>query len=211
MLNPILTVPELLYLQPMNYLAHAYLAFNNPELTVGNMIADFVKGNQWQQYEEGIQQGIQMHRAIDTFTDQHPATLAGRKYFQDSCGRYSAVFIDIVYDHFLATDKTIFTDASLAEFSQQVYKILQNNYSILPPAFQQMFEYMHTHDWLYNYRLMDGMYKSFNGIVRRAKFLEVTADAPFNILKEYYEELAAHYRVFFPEMITYIKDQHLKL
>jgi acyl carrier protein phosphodiesterase len=195
----------------MNYLAHAYLAFYNPQLTVGNMIADFVKGNQWLQYEEGIRQGIQMHRAIDTFTDQHPATLAAREYFQPSCGRYSAVFIDIVYDHFLATDKTIFTETSLADFVQQVYKIIQSNHSILPLAFQQMFEYMHTQNWLYNYRKKEGMYKSFNGIVRRAKFLKVTADAPFAVLEDHYEELAAYYRIFFPEIITYIKDQHLKL
>lgn len=202
---------ELLYLQPMNYLAHAYLSFHNPQLTVGNMIADFVKGKQWQQYEEGIQRGIQMHRAIDTFTDQHPVTLAAREYFQPSCGRYSAVFIDIVYDHFLATDKTIFTDASLADFTQQVYKILQHNHHTLPPAFQQMFGYMQTQNWLYNYRQKDGMYKSFSGIVRRAKYLNVTADAPFAVLENHYDELAAYYRIFFPEIITYIKDQHLKL
>jgi acyl carrier protein phosphodiesterase len=195
----------------MNYLAHAYLAFHNPELTVGNMIADFVKGNQWQQYEEGIQRGIQMHRAIDTFTDQHPATLAAREFFQPSCGRYSAVFIDIAYDHFLATDKTIFTDASLKDFAQQVYAILRSNHNSLPPAFQEMFEYMHTQNWLYGYSKMEGMYKSFNGIVRRAKFLKVTADAPFAVLEDHYEELAACYRTFFPEIITYIKDQHLKL
>lgn len=199
------------YLQYMNYLAHAYLAFHNPQLTVGNMIADFIKGHQWQQYEEGIQRGIQMHRAIDTFTDQHPATLAAREYFQPSCGRYSAVFIDIVYDHFLATDKTIFSETSLADFVQQVYKILQANHSILPPAFQQMFEYMQAQNWLYNYRKKEGMYKSFSGIVRRAKFLKVTADAPYAVLEDHYEELAAYYRIFFPEIITYIKDQHLKL
>jgi acyl carrier protein phosphodiesterase len=195
----------------MNYLAHAYLSFHNPQITVGNMIADFVKGNQWKQYEEGIQRGIQMHRAIDTFTDQHPATLAARKYFQPSCGRYSAVFIDIVYDHFLATDKTIFSDSSLEEFTQLVYKTLQSNLDSLPPAFQEMFAYMHKHNWLYNYRLKDGIYKSFNGIVRRAKYLNVTADAPFAVLENHYDEFAAHYRTFFPEIITYIKDQHLKL
>ncbi|SFD30171.1 Acyl carrier protein phosphodiesterase [Chitinophaga sp. CF118] len=190
----------------MNYLAHAYLSFHHPALIVGNMIADFVKGNQWQQYEESIQHGIRMHRAIDTFTDQHPATLAAREYFQPSCGRYSAVFIDIVYDHFLATDKTIFTDSSLADFSQQVYQVLQNHHNSLPPLFQQMFHYMNAQNWLYNYRQKEGIYKSFNGIVRRAKYLEVTADAPFAVLENNYDELAAHYRAFFPEIITYVKD-----
>jgi len=190
----------------MNYLAHAYLSFNSPALTVGNMIADFVKGNRWQEYEEGIQQGIHIHRAIDTFTDQHPSTLAAREYFQASSGRYSAVFIDIVYDHFLATDNTIFTEDSLSTFSSRVYQILNDHYDILPLRFQQMFHYMSTQNWLYNYSTKDGILKSLNGIVRRAKYMEGTGDAIFAAMEDNYDELAAHYRKFFPEVITYVKE-----
>ncbi|MBK7121978.1 MAG: hypothetical protein IPH68_03715 [Chitinophagaceae bacterium] len=28
----------------MNYLAHAYLSFNDPEILLGNMISDYIKG-----------------------------------------------------------------------------------------------------------------------------------------------------------------------
>jgi acyl carrier protein phosphodiesterase len=42
----------------MNFLAHAYLSFNNPEILVGNMISDFVKGSRQFQYPEAIQNGI---------------------------------------------------------------------------------------------------------------------------------------------------------
>jgi acyl carrier protein phosphodiesterase len=189
----------------MNYLAHAYLSFHDQPLTIGNMIADYVKGKQWLAYDPGIQQGIQLHRSIDTFTDTHPVTLAAREYFQPSCGRYSAVFIDIVYDHFLATDANIFTDASLSAFSQQVYATISQYDEVLPPVFRQVFQYMRKHDWLYNYRLMDGIYKSFSGIVHRAKYLEATADAPFAVLEKHYDALAAHYRTFFPELVAFVK------
>jgi acyl carrier protein phosphodiesterase len=189
----------------MNYLAHAYLSFHDQSLIVGNMIADYVKGKQWQEYDPAIQQGIQLHRAIDNFTDTHPVTLAAREYFQPSCGRYSAVFIDIVYDHFLATDTTIFTDATLSAFSKEIYAALAGHHEILPPVFQQVFHYMRQYDWLYGYRFMDGIYKSFGGIVHRAKYLEVTADAPFKVLQEHYDTLAAHYRTFFPELIAFVK------
>lgn len=189
----------------MNYLAHAYLSFHDQSLTVGNMIADYVKGKQWQDYDPGIQQGIQLHRAIDMFTDTHPVTMAAREYFQPSCGRYSAVFIDIVYDHFLATDPTIFTDASLSAFSKQVYATIASHQAILPPVFREMFHYMQKHDWLYGYRFMDGIYKSFGGIVHRAKYLEVTADAPFTVLQEHYDALSTYYHAFFPELIAFVK------
>jgi len=189
----------------MNYLAHAYLSFHDQPLIVGNMIADYVKGKQWQEYDAQIQQGIQLHRAIDNFTDTHPVTLAAREYFQPSCGRYSAVFIDIVYDHFLATDPIIFTDKTLPAFSREVYAVLASHHDILPPVFQQVFHHMQQHDWLYGYRFMDGIYRSFNGIVHRAKYLDVTADAPYTVLKEHYDTLAAHYRTFFPELVAFVK------
>lgn len=189
----------------MNYLAHAYLSFNDQSLIVGNMIADYVKGKHWQEYDPGIQQGIQLHRAIDTFTDTHPVTLAAREYFQASCGRYSAVFIDIVYDHFLANDTSIFSEQSLSAFTKQIYRTVAQQHDILPPVFQQVFRHMQQHDWLYGYRFMDGIYKSFSGIVHRAKFLEVTADAPFEVLKQHYDKLADHYSTFFPELVAFVK------
>ena len=57
----------------VNYLAHIYLSFDNKPRAVGNFIADAVKGKQYLKYPDEIQKGIQLHRAIDTFTDQHEA------------------------------------------------------------------------------------------------------------------------------------------
>lgn len=189
----------------MNYLAHAHLSFHDPLIMTGNLIADHVKGHHWQDYPAGIQKGILTHRAIDTFTDQHPVTLEARAYFQPSCGRYSAVFIDIVYDHFLATDSNLYPDNTLAAFSQEVYTNLQEQYGQLPDTFKELFYYMQKHDWLYNYRHLDGIYKSFNGIVRRAKYLNATAETVLDVLEKHYDILAHSYRTFFPEISSYIQ------
>ena len=66
----------------MNYLAHAYLSFGHKEVLTGNMISDFVKGKARFQYPEGIQKGIMLHRAIDDFTDTHPATAIAKEIFR---------------------------------------------------------------------------------------------------------------------------------
>ncbi|KAF0239868.1 MAG: hypothetical protein FD183_1294 [Chitinophagaceae bacterium] len=50
----------------MNYLAHAYLSFNEPSILLGNMISDYVKGKKQYDYPLLIQKGIHLHRAIDT-------------------------------------------------------------------------------------------------------------------------------------------------
>ena len=68
----------------MNYLAHAYLSFNEPGLLVGNMISDFVKGKKKFDYPAGIRKGIALHRAIDTFTDDHEATKLAKNVFHPS-------------------------------------------------------------------------------------------------------------------------------
>ena len=58
----------------MNYLAHAYLSFGEPDILIGNMISDFIKGKKQFDYLLPVQKGIQLHRAIDEFTDFHAVT-----------------------------------------------------------------------------------------------------------------------------------------
>lgn len=190
----------------MNFLAHAYLSYHQPSITVGNMIADFVKGRHWMEYDADIQQGIRLHRLIDAFTDTHPATLEAKKFFQPGCGKYSAVFIDIVYDHFLANDLSRFPGDSLATFAQEVYTTLQARHHLLPAGFQEVFKYMREQNWLYGYRLNDGMYKTFSGIVRRSRYLEVSADVPFAAFEENYDALSASYQTFFPDLVNFVQN-----
>src|SRR5215470_14886188 len=106
----------------MNYLAHAYLSFNNEEILVGNLVSDFVKGNRKFDYKEGILKGITLHRAIDTFTDSHNSTKLAKDIFRPSYRLYSGAFVDVVYDHLLATDVNEFNEQTLEEFSANVYK-----------------------------------------------------------------------------------------
>jgi acyl carrier protein phosphodiesterase len=56
----------------MNFLAHIYLSGNNELLKIGNFMADGIRGKQFETYPKAIQNGILLHRAIDSFTDAHP-------------------------------------------------------------------------------------------------------------------------------------------
>ena len=56
----------------MNYLAHVFLQRSSPELMVGGMLGDFVKGALGARYSPGVCAGIALHRAIDRYTDAHP-------------------------------------------------------------------------------------------------------------------------------------------
>lgn len=184
----------------MNYLAHAYLSFDQPELLVGNMISDFVKGKTKYNYPAGIQSGINLHRAIDEFTDAHPATKKAKEFFRPAYRLYSGAFADVIFDHFLALDTNEFnTPASLQSFTLQTYHTLDENFSLLPPRFQDFLPHMKQHNWLYNYQYLAGIEKSFGGLARRAAYINET-DTAFAILNENYHELKDCYAIFFPSV-----------
>ena len=184
----------------MNYLAHAYLSFNEPEILAGNMISDFVKGKKKFDYSLTIQQGIALHRAIDQFTDLHPVTQEAKSYFKKDYRLYSGAFVDVVFDHFLANDKNEFSnDKELDSFCQSTYHNLQNNSSVFPEKFLQMLPYMKKQNWLFHYGSREGIEKSFGGLVRRAVYLSESAIA-FSIFNNYYQELEKCYQLFFPEI-----------
>jgi acyl carrier protein phosphodiesterase len=184
----------------MNLLAHAFLSFEDPGILTGNMISDFVKGKKKFDYPVSIQKGIHLHRMIDQFTDFHPATAKAKELFRRQYRLYSGAFIDVVYDHFLANDKKQFDKfGGLKNFTQQSYRLLEDNFFYFPTTFQCMFPYMKSQDWLYEYHLKEGIKKGFNGLVRRAEYL-YESEIAFKIFNENYGELEQSYHDFFPEL-----------
>ena len=190
----------------MNLLAHAWLSFNQPDLLVGNMISDYVKGKSKADYPAEIQKGIMLHRAIDTFTDMHTCTIEARQFFRPQYRLYAGAFIDVVYDHFLANDLLEFNSAlSLNEFAQSTYQDLQQQQIWLPSPFSQMLPYMISQNWLYHYRFREGIQKGFGGLVRRAAYLQ-ESDIAFAVFEKEYEQLQKYYAEFFPELKQFAKE-----
>lgn len=191
----------------MNYLAHARLSFNRPDILTGNMISDYVKGKKQFDYSAAIQKGIQLHRAIDAFTDSHAATLEMKEFFRPHYRLYAGAFCDVAYDHFLANDKTEFeTAAALQNFATAVYAQLEANEPMLPESFKKMLPYMKMQNWLYNYNSLWGMEKSFGGLVRRSKYLTDNKPA-VEVLKNNYAAMQILYNQFYPEIKLFAAHQ----
>lgn len=195
----------------MNFLAHAYLSFQHPEILVGNMISDFVKGKKKFDYPAAILKGIMLHRAIDEYTDRHPATKQAAGFFHTEYRLYSSAFIDIVYDHFLANDLRIFTPSHpLEAFAADTYRQLEPLSNYFPTPFYQMFPYMKSQNWLLNYRHTWGIQNSFKGLVSRAAYLSDAATAQA-IFLEKYSALEACYNAFFPSLEQFAAQQYREL
>lgn len=194
----------------MNYLAHAVLSFGHNEILIGNMISDFVKGSSKYSYAPMILHGINLHRMIDTFTDRHPATKAANMVFRKVAGPYAGAFTDVSYDHFLATDPTIFSGESLTAFAARTYDVLEAHYAVLPERFKNMLPFMRNQNWLLNYSNHDGIRSSFGGVFRRAKYLEHN-EGVFRQFMEHYDELQQYYSQFFPELYAYALHELRKM
>jgi acyl carrier protein phosphodiesterase len=191
----------------MNYLAHAYLSFQREEILVGNMISDYVKGKKKFDYSQNIQKGINLHRAIDTFTDNHAVTKAAKQFFRPAVGLYAGAFLDVVYDHFLATDQQEFeNDAALMKFSLTTYQLLEKHKTVFPERFSRMFPGMQKYNWLYHYQFTWGIERSLTGLVSRAVYLTDAAPA-FKIFEKNYDALKDYYQSFFPELKKYTEHE----
>jgi acyl carrier protein phosphodiesterase len=190
----------------MNFLAHAVLSFGDAERLTGNIISDFVKGKAQYTYPAPIQNGIRLHRAIDAFTDAHAATKEAANFFKIPYRLYSGALVDVVYDHFLANDQTIFPGDSLLPFSQQVYGMLEGQAAHLPITFARVFMYMKAENWLWNYRKPEGIQRSLRGLARRAVYLS-EGETAFQLFQEHYHHLEQCYRRFMPDVKTFAKQQ----
>lgn len=183
----------------MNYLAHAYLSFNQPAVLAGNLFSDFVKGKQQLSFPDEVRKGIILHRAIDAFTDDHAANKQAANIFKPYYRLYSAAFIDVAYDHFLANDLQQFTDDSLSQFSKEVYTSMDDYLEVFPERFKVMYPYMKQQNWLYNYRSRLGIERSFAGLVRRSAYM-TESDTAFKIFEDNYDALQVYYADFFPAL-----------
>jgi acyl carrier protein phosphodiesterase len=190
----------------MNFLAHAYLSFDHPQILVGNMISDFVKGAAKSTYEKDIRQGIMLHRHIDTYTDRHPAIKKAQEYFRPAFRLYSGPIIDVVFDHYVALEIEKTNPGSLRDFSVNVYQVLEDHKENLPANFLHVMKYMKKDDWLGNYSKMEGIRQSLKGLIMRAAYLNDSAPA-YELFMKHYDVLGSHFEEFFPDVKHYAKQK----
>jgi acyl carrier protein phosphodiesterase len=186
------------------------LSFDDPEVLAGNLFSDFVKGRRQYDFPPGIRRGIVLHRLIDGFTDDHPQVHEAKQIFRPLYRLYSGAFIDVAFDHFLANDAREFTDESLLAFSKKVYRLAEQNVTWFPARFAGMFPYMKKQNWLYDYRGQQGIFNSFEGLVRRAAYISESLPA-VKLMLDNYDYLQQCYAAFWPELKAFARNRYHEL
>lgn len=186
----------------MNFLAHIYLSGNNEKVTIGNFIADGIRGKKYQEFPKEIQIGILLHREIDTFTDANAIVRQSTKRLHKNYSHYSGVIVDILYDHFLAKNWKNYSNIPLEKYVDNFYTSLENNFEFLPERTQKMMPFMIADNWLLNYANIKGIQRVLDGMNRRTNHKSNMNKATIE-LKAYYSEFENEFSLFFNELITF--------
>lgn len=184
----------------MNYLAHLLLPGDDDDLRLGGLIGDFLRGRSVESFAPRVQAGIRLHQEIDRLTDAHPVFRRSRARLHEPLGRFSGVVVDVGYDHFLAASFDQWhAGQSLAEFSQEIYALLERRRDELPPRLEGALPWIIGEDWLSAYADFEHLERAFHGMSRRVKRANPLREAQAALAANY-EELAGDFEEFFPEL-----------
>ncbi|HCY97463.1 MAG TPA: DUF479 domain-containing protein [Polaribacter sp.] len=175
---------------------------------IGNFIADHIKGNNYEGFSKEIQQGIFLHRAIDTYTDAHALVRKSKRRLHKRYGHYGGVIIDIFYDYFLAKNWAKYSEIPFDIFTDAVNKMFSEVSDDLPIKSQEFIKYMIAYNLLFNYQFEDGIEKVLNGMNQRTKG-KSKMNLAIEDLKELNKEFEEDFMLFFEDLRNF-SDQKLK-
>jgi len=146
-----------------------------------------------------------MHRAIDTYTDQHPVVRKSIERLRSDFRKYAGVIVDMYYDHFLSANWDNYSMDDIHTFTNTRYNILNTFHEVLPVRSARLLFYMENQNWLLSYGTFEGMQQAFYGMSRRTTFVSNMEFAVAN-LQTGYSEFGNEFRTFFPELQMFVQE-----
>lgn len=186
----------------MNFLAHVFLSGDDPDLLFGNYIGDFVKGNQHEQLPEAIQNGVLLHREIDTYTDNHPVVSQSKDRLRDKYRHYAGVIVDLYYDHYLASLWEQYHTTPLKQFTENAYRVVNERREHLPARAERTYLYMSRDNWMYHYRKITGIERALTGMAHRTRF-NSRMDEAGGELRQHYDLFRQDFQAFIPDVRSF--------
>ena len=185
----------------MNFLAHLYLSGEKPAHRAGGFLADFIKGASLNDFPADIQQGVWLHRQIDTFTDSHYDVQQAVSLLKPALRRYAGVAIDILFDHLLAKDFEHYTSRDLTYFVAEIERQISEQLHYFPARAQVVWSYCVNQQWLINYAHWSGIERSFQGMARRTGQNDFVSSLP--IASEILPKIHQHFDNFWPQLFVF--------
>lgn len=154
----------------MNFLGHLYFSRNNTDLMASNLLGDFIKGKDLSNYTQITQQGIFLHRSIDSYIDQHPAVKELLHILYKPLPKIAGIAVDLYFDHLLAKNWNRYHETKLEDFVQEFYNSIDLKTPDFTPDFIHVLKKMQDKNWLCQYQYKAGLNKACLGVSSRISF-----------------------------------------
>ena len=163
-------------------------------------MTDFMHKKDELSYDGRILEGIKLHRAIDSYTDKHSASLELRQLLRARHDKYASVVVDLIWDHCLSICWSTYSGTALSSFNENIYEILLRRKSDLPPKLLGKIDSMVRNDFLMAYANEDNMRSSLNWMDNRVKFKSNFVGA-IDDIRENRDYIFDLFKNFFPDLI----------
>lgn len=189
----------------MNFLAHLFLSGSDPEILVGNLLGDFVKGRLDGHFPAGIERGIRLHRRIDSFAGLNPHFLRSKRRLNASFGHYRGVLVDLFYDHFLAVQWDEYADMPLQHFLSGARRIVLEYEEVLPERLARVVPIIFA-ELLPSYIEVQGIELALQRMSTRIKRTNRLGEGGAELLR-HYDGLRGDFREFLPELQGFVREE----
>ncbi|MDR2121703.1 MAG: ACP phosphodiesterase [Flavobacteriaceae bacterium] len=196
----------------MNIVAHQLLSYKIPDIQLGNVLGEIVRGKDYQNYPQPIATGILLHRNIDFFTDSHPIVKETTRIFHKSYGKFSPIITDVIYDFFLIKNWHLFCDEDFEDFKKSCYKLVQSTEILFPKKLDVILKSLIEDDWFEKYKTYEGIEWTLHNLGKKSKFHYNMADMGNSVKEIYLQEknIEDQFMRFYPQIQKFCKEFIIK-
>ncbi|MGE9266895.1 MAG: ACP phosphodiesterase [Verrucomicrobiales bacterium] len=167
------------------------------------MLGDFVKGTPESlagHFPPAVVQGIRLHRAVDRFTDAHPAFHEAKKLLAPERRRFAGLIVDIIFDHLLIKNWARYHEQPLADFLAEIYEQFDAHPQLLTPRMATLLPRLKAENWLGINESLAGLSTTMSRVSTRRPFLRVIKDAHLDFTRQP-ERFDKHFLCLYPDLI----------
>ena len=195
----------------MNWLAHTLLSKTHIDYQLGNVLADPLRGRGWKGASKPLIQGMQMHRFIDKFTDQHPILVTSKARLGDH-GHLKGVVLDLLFDHFLSNSWSVYSQLNFDAYLQQFHQASVLTADGFPEKPRRIVKRMADTALLGQYLNFSGFVAALQRIDQRLSDRAISKESASQYLsavEHQYENLLLDFNDFFPQLVMHFKQHRL--
>ncbi|TCV94360.1 acyl carrier protein phosphodiesterase [Biostraticola tofi] len=195
------------YTGNMNFLAHLHLATLAGSSLLGNLMADYVRGNPDGQYSREVVAGIRLHRRVDAVTDSHPEVRAARQFFSADYRRVAPIALDVLWDHFLSRHwSQMVPEVELQTFLRQAEQVITPQLPATPEPFQDLNRLLWRDRWMERYAERHFLSRVLDGMAARRPRLHALSGI-FPEIEAHYQQLEHCFFRLYPSMMNEARNR----